>query len=316
MFYGDNNRWFVATVKGPDPEFRGRYKIRIHGLHSVSVEDKHLPYAETMLPTTEGGVSGIGKIPQLQNGAFVFGIFLDGETSQAPLILGSITHLETPSTVQRDQIAVTGNPKALTDRDNNARAIVDLQSLPVVTIGENLKDQYANGRSSISTRRMIVMQQLIAAGLSPVAAAGVTGNLESESSFNPTANFKNSIEDSWGLAQWNDAAGRLQPLKDYATAKNSDWQDFFIQLEFLIVDMHANAWKRHKVWPRLSNNKLTTRFDGILDDYNATWNFFNNYEIAAVSKYYTSGREINAAKAFHQYQISLQSTLKELGIGQ
>ena len=199
MFYGDNNRWFVATVKSNDPEKRGRYKIRIHGLHSSDVKDKHLPYAETMLPTTEGGVSG-------------------------------------------------------------------------------------------------------------------TGNLESESSFNPTANFKNSVEDSWGLAQWNDAAGRLQPLKDYATAKNADWQDFFIQLEFLIVDMQTNDWVRHRVWPRLSNNKLTTRFEGVLDDFNATWNFFNNYEIAATEKYYTSGREKNAAKAFYQYQSSLQSTLDNLGI--
>ena len=39
MFYGDNNRWFVATVKENDPEKRGRYKIRIHGLHSTDVED-------------------------------------------------------------------------------------------------------------------------------------------------------------------------------------------------------------------------------------------------------------------------------------
>tara|TARA_R100000951_G_scaffold116550_1_gene128948 strand:- start:1991 stop:2938 length:948 start_codon:yes stop_codon:yes gene_type:complete len=314
MFYGDNNRWFVATVKSNDPEKRGRYKIRIHGLHSSDVEDKHLPYAETMLPTTEGGVSGIGKIPQLQNGAFVFGIFLDGENSQAPLILGSITHLETPSTVQRDQIAATGNPRVLEDRDNNKRAIVDLQSLPVVNITDNLKDQYANGNSNVSIRRMIVMQQLINSGLSQVAAAGVTGNLESESSFNPTANYKNEIEDSWGLAQWNDNAGRLQPLKDYATAKNADWQDFFIQLEFLIVDMQTNDWVRHRVWPRLSNNKLTTRFEGVLDDFNATWNFFNNYEIAATEKYYSSGREKNAAKAFYQYQSSLQSTLNNLGI--
>ena len=316
MFYGDNNRWFVATVKGNDPQHRGRYKIRIHGLHSISVEDKHLPYAETMLPTTEGGVSGIGKISQLQNGAFVFGIFLDGETSQAPLIFGSITHLETPSTIQRDQIAVSGNPRLLTDRDNNKRAIVDLQSLPVVTIGEDLRDQYADGNSSTSTRRMIVMQQLISAGLSPVAAAGVTGNIESESTFNPTANNSSSIENSWGLAQWNDGAGRLQPLKNYATAKNADWQDFFIQLEFLIVDMQTNAWSRHRVWPRLADNKLTTRYDGVLDDYNATWNFFENYEIAETGLYKSSGREKNAAKAYYQYQTSLQSTLNNLGIGQ
>ena len=35
-FYGDNVRWFIATVIDASPPFgfEGRVKIRVHGLHS------------------------------------------------------------------------------------------------------------------------------------------------------------------------------------------------------------------------------------------------------------------------------------------
>mgnify|MGYP000256479728 CR=1 FL=1 len=65
-YYGDNIRWFVGRIiSGQDPDEAGRFQVRIYGIHSEEVENKYLPWAETMLPTTEGGVSGVGKIPQL-----------------------------------------------------------------------------------------------------------------------------------------------------------------------------------------------------------------------------------------------------------
>ena len=80
--------------------FEGRFKIRIHGLHSpstVDIPEADLPWAQCVLPTTEGGVSGIGKMPQLMPNALVFGMFMDGKHSQTPLILGSIPHVEFPT---------------------------------------------------------------------------------------------------------------------------------------------------------------------------------------------------------------------------
>ena len=75
-YYGDNIRWFVGRIiSGQDPDEAGRFQVRIYGIHSEEVENKYLPWAETMLPTTEGGVSGVGKIPQLKNSALVFGFF-------------------------------------------------------------------------------------------------------------------------------------------------------------------------------------------------------------------------------------------------
>ena len=65
-FYGDNSRWWLGRViKGVDDEGDLSCQVRIFGIHSDNIPDKDLPFAKCVIPTTEGGVSGIGKIPQL-----------------------------------------------------------------------------------------------------------------------------------------------------------------------------------------------------------------------------------------------------------
>ena len=98
-FYGDNVRWFIATVIDASPPFgfEGRVKIRVHGLHSPEtylLPQQDLPWAQCVLPTTEGGMSGIGKVPKLQANALVFGFFMDGMQSQTPVVVGSLPHIE------------------------------------------------------------------------------------------------------------------------------------------------------------------------------------------------------------------------------
>lgn len=107
-FYGDNTRWFIATVVDASPPygFEGRVKIRVHGLHTPStrlIPQADLPWAQCVVPTTEGGASGIGRMPQLQPSALVFGMFMDGVNSQTPIVLGSLPHVEYPTTVQIGQ---------------------------------------------------------------------------------------------------------------------------------------------------------------------------------------------------------------------
>ena len=108
-YYGDNVRWFIATVIDASPPFgfEGRVKIRIHGLHSDETYDlpqQDLPWAQCVLPTTEGGVSGIGKSPKIQPNSLVFGFFMDGNHSQTPIVLGSLPHLEFPTLTQNNQV--------------------------------------------------------------------------------------------------------------------------------------------------------------------------------------------------------------------
>ena len=97
-FYGDQTRWFVGTVVNiNDPLELGRVKIRIYGVHSdnqVDIPDADLPWAQVVTPITEGGVRNLGGILGIKNDAQVFGLFLDGQSSQMPLILGSIPKME------------------------------------------------------------------------------------------------------------------------------------------------------------------------------------------------------------------------------
>ena len=105
MFYGDNMRWWVGFVANDvgDPLDLGRVQVRIQGIHSNDEQDVStydLPWAQTIIPCTEPGVSGLGFGPQLKHGAQVIGFFLDGKTSQIPIIFGSVPRVEVPNDLQ------------------------------------------------------------------------------------------------------------------------------------------------------------------------------------------------------------------------
>jgi len=71
--------------------FDYRYKVRIMGYHTSSYElkDDELPWAPCMLPVTAGGgTGGSGQTPNLRQGNFVYGFFIDGEDAQQPVIMG------------------------------------------------------------------------------------------------------------------------------------------------------------------------------------------------------------------------------------
>lgn len=101
QFYGDNPRWFIGVVEdnANDPERLGRVRVRCFGIHSPYISDiavTDLPWATVLIPPTGGGISGLGTSPTgLENGAFVFGIFLDGKHSQMPFVLGTFSKFET-----------------------------------------------------------------------------------------------------------------------------------------------------------------------------------------------------------------------------
>ena len=98
QFYGDDTRWFVGRVISlSDPLELGRVRVRIFGIHSDNLEDipeGDLPWAQTIVPVTEGGSSGLGNNLGIREQAQVFGIFLDGKNSQLPIVLGSIPKIE------------------------------------------------------------------------------------------------------------------------------------------------------------------------------------------------------------------------------
>lgn len=303
-FYGDNLRWFVGRVvqETDTIEEANRVQVRIYGVHSVEVDNKDLPFAETILPTTEGGVSGIGKIPQLKNNALVFGFFLDGQSSQNPVILGSMSHIEKPSTVQSQAAADGGRINLLDPRNIGKEGVL---------ISEQQRQIYENGSANINELRVLTMDILVSNGLPEKAAAGVTGNLEIESNFDPKARLITSKEDSRGIAQWNSKWGRWQRCEAFAAELNEDPYDFFLQMKFLIFDMKTGGI--HKCWVHLSDPAKITNFDGPKDSTNSTFHFFKVFERAATENYSKKSRSrpLAARAAYDAYKAALNKSAED-----
>jgi len=101
----DGFRWWVgqvapANVQGEQlaprddvKSWGNRLKVRIMGYHPFSkaeLEDKDLPWANVMIPSTSGtGGANFATSVALRPGDVVIGFFLDGETAQQPVILGA-----------------------------------------------------------------------------------------------------------------------------------------------------------------------------------------------------------------------------------
>ena len=93
-YYGDQTRWFlgeVVKVKG-DPLKLGRVKVRVVGVHDDKelIKEDHLPWAQIVVPVTQGVHEGKGQYLGILVGTQVFGIFLDGQNSQLPMVIGTV----------------------------------------------------------------------------------------------------------------------------------------------------------------------------------------------------------------------------------
>ena len=73
-------------------------------------------------------------------------------------------------------------------------------------------------------------------GFNKFAIAGILGNLQAESNFNPgsLALDSNGLW-SGGIAQWN--GGRLDALKRFAAARGKPWNDLVTQIDFLVSEV-------------------------------------------------------------------------------
>ena len=94
----DDDHWRdnIVPTKNDSPEgsegWGYRYKVRIIGLHDQddeTLKSEELPWAQVMYPITGGGGQQASfQTPNLRQGNFVFGFFLDGSDMQVPVIMG------------------------------------------------------------------------------------------------------------------------------------------------------------------------------------------------------------------------------------
>lgn len=121
-FGAQGTRLWIGQVEGDgitdiggnkliDKQESNRVKVRIMGYHTRSRKElppQKLPWATVMIPTTESvSRDSAGSVHGLENGMWVLGMFMDGESAQQPLVMGSIGIVDAGQTYQ-DRITDLG----------------------------------------------------------------------------------------------------------------------------------------------------------------------------------------------------------------
>ncbi len=234
-YYGDDFRWFVATVINSTPPFgfEGRVRIRVHGIHNPStgeIGESDLPWAQVMIPLTEGGSSGHGRVPQVLPGALVYGFFLDAKFSQLPIILGSVSKIEYPTDVQ----AKLSNEQELSvfkTRLNKREQNVEEPEI------ENDTSEKKDVNEAL--RRSQAMKFFIDNGYSIPQAAGIVAGLQESSKF--VSFQEDDTSDRRGIASWKSNSPRYGNLIKFAGQfePKGSYQHFSIQLQYVLFELRT-----------------------------------------------------------------------------
>ena len=248
-FYGDNVRWFIGVVEDiSDPLKLGRARVRIFGIHNPRVDEvptADLPWAQPIIPTTEGGISGVGSNPMILLGSQVIGIFLDGMQSQVPVILGSMPHIELPKTGADG--SSTGKvqtliPEVSPNQQNSNNPPGSKRGGSTITRSNYISTAGAVGSDNTEKAFNFFISTSL---FTPEQSAGICGNLIQESGMNPLAVSGFSTESSEGIAQWNPSAragNRLGELKTFAARRNLDYSVLETQLQFIIYELDTISY--------------------------------------------------------------------------
>lgn len=259
----------------------------VHSANNNDVDKKDLPWANVLLDVSQGGVGGSTQPTGIQVGARVFGFFLDGPQSQMPLVLGSIPHnndYRVDTSVPVDQNSPGGPAERSFYRAGDVitdSVVEELAAAGVdrgfVKSGQTITQEQANllngsqpqsnspisliGASRQEQAFNFMKQYFISQRSSDpgIHAAAFIGNFINEAGANLPPNagpdykgIKGTVtrwgaEKSFGIAQWNLAAGRMGKLETYVGKLRNPptiWADFAAQLEFVVWELentHSNV---------------------------------------------------------------------------
>ena len=226
--YGEDFYWFFAkVVSDSDPDYLGRVQIRVYGIHSQDqskLPDSHLPWAQCLIPSTEGGISGIGQHSKILPGALVFGFFMDGRSCQIPFVLGAIHHYELPLITQSDNNSLGERFDEFDPRRQN---------FPEAPISNEIDTLITGGTTAEKIFNFFTKN-----GLRPHQACGIIGNFYAESALDPKAvNPNDKGKKSEGLAQWRGV--RREQLISWSTGgePHLDYTSLTAQLNFVLLTL-------------------------------------------------------------------------------
>lgn len=265
-YYGDQTRWFVATVIDGTPPYglEGRVKVRIHGIHSENVNDipqSDLPWAQVLMPGNFGGSSGIGGNCQILPGALVYGIFLDGRNSQLPMVIGSLPKTEYPTTVQAQ------------GRDNPALNAFAYGQFYTNIYGEEPEqiDETVSGNDAVDNKSNVAVKFFIDNGYSIEQACGIVGVLVAVSNLDPEFDDGTRI----GIAGWEKEGDRWARIGNFAKEYQPirDVRSFDIQLIFVLHELRTTKITTHSLLIQLNQiigNKNSPRVSCVSSKYSGT----------------------------------------------
>jgi len=143
-------RHFIGVVEDRnDPEQLGRVKVRVYSIHTDDksmIRTRDLPWA-MVLQTNNAAISGVGYSGTgLVEGTWVFGVFLDQEEYQNPLVLGSLH----------------GRPNLGPDKKrgfNDPRGVYPKQDAETHSLGESSVTRLARGNKQAETHAVMISKR-------------------------------------------------------------------------------------------------------------------------------------------------------------
>lgn len=180
----------------------------------------------------------------------------------------------------------TGKDYGVTEFDFSIFSIQDMKTLSY---------QYGGGSfTNITGVEGQICNFLLGKGVPIAGIAAIMGNIERESSFNPTET--NGTHN--GLCQWA-IGGRFKMLEAYANLKGTTWADVQTQLEFMWSELESGY----------SNVKnIIMSASGESDLEYTTWYFARYYEIPWTGSYDEEGRKNSLPR--YQYAIKWYQRLQ------
>lgn len=165
---------------------------------------------------------------------------------------------------------------------------------------KSLNDQYG-GVSNIDGIPGQIYDFLLAKGVPPVGAAAILGNIEGESSFNPSAVNPKGCS---GLCQWKDS--RFDNLKTLASDKGTSWTDVQTQLEHMWNELEGS-------YSSVKNVIMSATEESDMEY--ATWYWGRYYEVYFASNNYEASKNSEEPKRRYEYAQKWYQKWKESHTG-